>query len=58
MSRRRRVKGIELRGNLAALAIADHEATEGGDFAGVRFDFLTRNPCSFKWLKNRRFFTH
>ncbi|AWB22556.1 MULTISPECIES: hypothetical protein [Methylobacterium] len=31
MSRRRRVKGIELRGNLAALAIADHEATEGGD---------------------------
>ncbi|AWN51076.1 hypothetical protein DK412_04580 [Methylobacterium sp. 17Sr1-1] len=30
-SRARRVKGLELRGNLAALAIADHEATEGSD---------------------------
>ncbi|KMO21357.1 hypothetical protein [Methylobacterium platani] len=30
MSRSRRVKGMELRGNLAALEVANHDATEGG----------------------------
>lgn len=31
MGRSRRVKSLELRGHLAALTIADHEANEGGN---------------------------